>query len=169
MSWFDLAALVVVALAVFDGAKNGLLWAALETALLVATAAATRTLPSRVEPYVRKVADFSPDDLSGASHVVVFATTAAVLSGVLILLKPATRRRRFKRDGYVGGALGAVNGVAAALLVFAIVIWPARPSGAEESLAESRLLPTLQAAHDHGFAWLFPEYVPSRLAELRRP
>jgi len=169
MSWFDLAALVVVALAVFDGARNGLLWAALETVLVVGTAAATRTLSPHVEPYIRKVADFAPGDLVGAAHVAVFTTSAAGLTGVLILLKPATRRRCFERDGYVGGALGAVNGVTAALLVFAIVMWPERPHGGEESLASSRLLPTLQAAHDHGFAWLFPEYVPSRLSELRRP
>jgi uncharacterized membrane protein required for colicin V production len=169
MSWLDLAALVVVVLAAFDGAKNGLVWAALETVLVVATAAATRTLSPHVEPYVGKIADFAPENRAGAAHVVVLATTAAVLGGVLVLLKPATRGRRFARDGYFGGALGAVNGLFASLLVLSVVIWPARPVDVEDPLAKCRLVPAIEVAHGHGLAWFFPTYLPARLAELRRP
>jgi uncharacterized membrane protein required for colicin V production len=169
MSWFDLAALVVVALAVVDGARSGLLWAALETCVLVASALVARALSPGMEPYVRKVVELAPQDLRGTAHVVVFAVAALVLFGVLILVKPAIKRRRFRHDGVAGGALGAVNGTIAALLLFAIVIWPARRSDVEDSIAESRLVPTMRIAHDHGLAWLLPDYVPARLGELQRP
>jgi uncharacterized membrane protein required for colicin V production len=169
MSWFDLAALVVVALAVVDGARNGLLWAALETCVLVASALVARGLSSGVEPYVRKIVELTPQDLRGTAHVLVFVVSACVLFGVLILVKPAIRSRRFRHDGVAGGALGAVNGTLAAFLVFAIVIWPARRSDVEDSIAESRLVPVLRVAHEHGMAWLLPDYLPARLAELERP
>ncbi len=169
MSWFDLAALVVVALAVVDGARSGLLWAALETCVLVASATIARSTSSAMEPYIRKIVDLEPDDLRGAAHVAAFAASASVLFGVLILVKPATKRRRFRHDGVAGGALGIVNGTLAALLVFAIVIWPARRPGVEDSIAGSRLVPTMRVAHGHGFAWLLPDYVESRLGELQRP
>src|SRR6185503_3415535 len=76
MSWFDLAGLLVFALAVFDGARSGFAWAALELGLLLVVAVLTRGLAGEVEPYVGKVADLDPDDLRGASHVVVFALAA---------------------------------------------------------------------------------------------
>src|SRR5262245_17495975 len=121
MSWFDLAALVVIALAVVDGARSGLYWAALETCVLVASAAISRALAPGVEPYVRKVVELNREDLRGAAHVVVLAASACVLFGVAILVKPAIKRRRFQHDGVAGGILGAVNGTLAALLLFAVV------------------------------------------------
>jgi len=169
MTWLDLAALVLVAAAAFDGARGGLVWAALETFGIVLAAIASKSFAPHLEPYVAKVADLAPDHVAGAAYLVVFAATSAVVAGAVFLLKPATRRRRFRRDGWFGAALGVVNGVAVSLLFFAVAAGSARRASIEDALSTSRLAPTLAAVHDGGFAWLFPEHLPRRLDELRRP
>jgi uncharacterized membrane protein required for colicin V production len=170
MSWFDLGAVVLVALAAFDGARSGLVWALLETTLLVGAALAARGLHGPIEPYVQKVADFSADDLSCASHAVVFAVAACLLVGILILLHPASKRWRFARDAWFGGVVGALNGALGALLLFSVVIWCSpRQSAVEESIAESRLVPVLRASQESGLGAVLPEHVPDRLAQIRSP
>jgi colicin V production protein len=167
MSWFDLAGLLVLALAIFDGARSGLAWALLELALLCGVAVVTRGLAAGVEPYMGKVADLPPADLRSASHVLVFGVTSAILLGVLVLLHPASRRWRFRRDSWLGALVGGVNGLFAALLVFSIVLWAAPQPSYEDLLVESRLRPVLAGALESGLGPLFPEYTAERLTELR--
>ncbi len=169
MSWFDLAALGVVALALVDGARGGLVWAALVAVFVAAAALAARTAAPHVEPYVRKVADLSPDDVRGAAHSTVLALAALAAAGVLYLLKPATRRRRFNRDGIWGAALGLATGLVAVVVVFAVLLWPSRRTSAEDALAESRLVALTRAANEHGLARLLPDWTAERLDELRGP
>jgi len=169
MSWFDFGAVVVIALAVFDGARNGLVWALLEAVLLVIAALAARGLHAEIEPYVLKVADLGPDDLRAASHLIVFAAFAALFAGVLILVHPASRRWRFRHDAWFGGGLGFANGLCGALVLFSIAMWSHPRPSIEEALASSRLLPVLRSVHGSGLTALFPEQVPERLAELERP
>jgi hypothetical protein len=169
MSWFDFGAVVIVALAVFDGARSGLAWAALECALLVTAAIAARGLHGEVEPYVLKVADLGPDDLRAASHLIVFAAFAALFAGVLILVHPASRRWRFRHDAWFGGVLGFANGLCAALVLFSIAMWSRPRPAIEEALASSRLVPVLRSVHGSGLSGIFPEQVPERLEQLERP
>ena len=169
MSWFDLGALAVVALAVFDGARNGLVWALIEAILLLAAAILARVSHGHLEPYLLKIADLEPQDLHCASYLVVFVATGCVFVGALVLVHPASKRWRFRHDRWFGGALGGASGVFASLVIFSIVIWShPRPSG-EESLAESRLVPVLRTAADHGLAGVLPVHVPLRMTELERP
>ena len=169
MSWFDLGAVVVIALAVLDGAKSGVVWAALETALLVGAGLAAQGLRSHVEPYVSKVADLAPEDLHSAAFVVVFALSACMFFGVLILLHPASKRWRFKHDSWYGAVLGLANGALAALLLFSMAIWSTPRPTYEDAVAGSRLVPVLDWAYGHGGERMFPEHVPERLSPLRRP
>jgi hypothetical protein len=169
MSWFDFGAVVVIALAVFDGSRNGLAWAALESLLLVTAALAARALHAEIEPYVLKVADLSPEDLRAASHLTVFAAFVVLFAGVLVLLHPASRRWRCKHDGWFGAALGLANGLCAALVLFSIVMWSRPRPSIEEALAGSRLVPVLRSVQGCGLGGIFPEQVPERLEQLERP
>jgi hypothetical protein len=169
MTWFDVGALAVVALAAADGAWSGLAWSALETALLVLVALLARGLREGVEPYLRKVAELGPDDLSGAAHAVVFAVGAGVAIGALVLLHPASKRWRFAHDRWWGGFWGAVNGALASLLLFAMVLWPAPRQSCEQEVRESQLVPVLAAVHGTGLSGLFPGWTAARLAQVRSP
>lgn len=169
MSWFDFGALVIIVLAVVDGVTSGLAWALLETVLVVASALAARGLRVYVEPYVLKVADLGPEDAAGASHLVVFALLACAFVGVMFLLHPASRKWRFRRDRWFGGAVGAVNGLLVSLVLFALAVWSHPRPAYEEALAESRLVSVLDGASDRGLSGLFPEWVPERMGQLRRP
>jgi hypothetical protein len=167
MTWFDLGALAIVALAVVDGATSGFLWSLLESAFLVTTAMTARGLAVHAQPYVLKVADLGPDDLRSASHVAVFLPVASTFLGVLILLHPASRRWRFRRDAWLGGAWGAVNGIFGSTLLFSMAMW-STPRAWEEQLAASRLSPVLACAVDAGLAPLYPEPTVERLRQLER-
>jgi uncharacterized membrane protein required for colicin V production len=169
MSWFDLAALVVIVFAVLDGARSGLAWASLQTAMLLGAALVARGVAGRAEPYLLKLVDLGPEDLRSAAHVVVFALTACMLFGVLILLHPASKRWRFKHDRWFGGVLGAVNGALASLLLFSMAIWSSPRPSVEDAIASSRLVPVLRCAHENGFSWLFDERLGERLTQLQRP
>lgn len=169
MSWFDLGALFVVALAVLDGACNGLAWAALELALLLAAAFAARGLGSHVEPYLLKIADLAPDEVQSASHLTVFLAFAGVFAGILFLLHPASKRWRFRHDRWFGGVVGFATGTLGALLLFSIAMWSSPRTSVEESLAESRLLAVLKSARGNGLSGLFPQHVAGRVPQLERP
>lgn len=169
MSWFDLGALVIIALAVADGARSGLAWAALESLAVTGTALLARAVHTPAEPYLAKIADLGTEDMHCASHAVMLALLGAAVIGVMILLHPASRRWRFKRDGWFGGVLGAVNGLVAALILFSTFLWWRPRPDAEESLAGSRLLPVLGVATDQGLAPLFPDCVPQRLHDFEHP
>jgi hypothetical protein len=169
MTWYDLGALVVVALAVLDGARSGLAWASAELAAILGVALAARALHAQIEPYLLKVADVAPDDRAGATHAIVFSALGALVIGVMILLHPASRRWRFRHDGWYGGALGALNGLLAALLVFSILLWSAPRPAVEETLAESRLSSALRVAEEARLGPLFPDRLPRRLVQLERP
>lgn len=169
MSWFDLAALVVVGLAITDGARSGLAWAALESLAVTGTALLARAIHTPAEPYLAKIADLAERDMHCASHAVALVLLGSVVTGVMILLHPASRRWRFERDGWFGAALGAVNGLLAALVIFSTVLWWRPRPDAEESLASSRLLSVLRLASDEGLGPLFPDHVPERLHDFERP
>jgi colicin V production protein len=169
MSWFDLGALVVVALAVADGARSGLAWAALESLAVAGTALLARAAHTPAEPYLAKITDLPDGDMHCASHVVVLALLGCAVTGVMILLHPASRRWRFKRDGWFGAALGVLNGLVAALVLFSTMLWWRPRPDAEETLASTRLLAVLRVATDQGLAPLFPEHVPGRLRDFERP
>lgn len=169
MTWYDLGALALVALAVLDGARSGLAWAATELAFLVAAAATARAVHAHAEPYLLKVVDVAPEDRAGATHAIAFGTLAAVAAGVLILLHPASKRWRFKHDAWYGGALGAANGSLLALVVFSILLWSSPRPSVEESLAESALAHTLRATEGPALAPLLPDRLPRRLEQLERP
>ena len=169
MSWFDLGALVVIALAVTDGAKSGLAWAALESVAVVGTALLARAVHGPSEPYLAKLADLPDGDMHCASHIVALTLLGCTVTGVMILLHPASRRWRFERDAWFGAALGVVNGLLASLVIFSTVLWWRPRPDAEETLAGSRLTAVLQVATDRGLAPLFPEHVPGRLHDFERP
>ena len=168
MSWFDLAALVLVTLAVVDGARSGLAWAGLESLAVAGTALLARAVHTPAEPYLAKIADLSERDMHCASHLVALVLLGVTVTGVMILLHPASRRWRFKRDGWFGGALGALNGLLAALVIFSTVLWWRPRPDAEDSLAGSHLLGLLRTASDQGLAPLFPEHVPERLRDFEQ-
>lgn len=169
MSWFDLGAILVVALAVFDGAFNGFAWAALEAALLVAAALAARGLGSHVEPYLLKIADLAPDELRSASYLTVFLAFAGLFAGILILIHPASKRWRFRHDRWLGGVLAFGTGTLGALVLFSIAMWSRPRPAVEDALAESRLLGVLKAAKENGMGGLLPQHVGDRVSQLERP
>ncbi len=167
MSWFDLGAFVIVGLALVDGVWAGFLFALLETALVVAAAAAAHSLAPAVEPYLVKLVDVAPEDLPGAAHLATLATLLVLVAGVLVLLRPASRRWRFAHDRWLGGAVGAVNGLLLALLLFSVAMWSSPRVGGESTLAESRLLSVLSGAMHSGLHGLFPSHADARVEELR--
>lgn len=170
MTWFDLAAIALVALAVLDGARSGLAWALLELFAIAAAALAARWLAPHGEQIVAKIVDLaSEEDLHGASHASVLALLGLATAGVLILLHPASRRWRFSHDRWPGGVLGAVNGLLVALLLFSVVAWSRPRPSCEEALNQSRLVPVLRAVSDAGLSALFPAHLPARLQQLRGP
>ena len=168
MSWFDAAAVVVVALAILDGVMSGLAWAVVELALLVGAALAARALGGPAQPYVLKFADLSPEEAPWAAHAAVFALSACMLLGLAVLVHPLWKRWRFRRDRWLGALLGVGTGVVASLVLFAIALW-ATPRPYEESLRASRLVQALAAAADSPLRGLFPTGLPARLEELREP
>ncbi len=169
MSWFDLGAVLVVALAVFDGARNGLAWAALEAALLVTAALGARGLGPHAEPYLLKIADLPADELRSTAHLTVFLAFAAAFGGILFLIHPASKRWRFRHDRWFGGTLGLATGTLGSLLLFSIVMWSRPRLAVEDALAESRLLAVLRTAKDNGMAGLLPVHVTERVVQLERP
>lgn len=170
MTWFDLAALALIALAVFDGARSGLAWAVLELGAIAAAALAARWLAPHSEQIVAKIVDLaSEEDLHGASHAVVFTLLALATAGVLVLVHPASRRWRFSHDRWPGAVVGAMNGLLVALLVFAVVAWPRPRPSYEEALNQSRLVPVLRTVSESGLSALFPAHLPARLQQLRGP
>lgn len=166
MSWIDVAALVVVAIAVYDGAKSGLAWALLETLVLAGGACAAAAIRPHAEPYVLKIAALGPRELPWITHAVMFALCACSLFGLLLLVHPATKKWRFKQDRWFGGAVGFVNGVAAALVVTTLVGGLASGAVADEF----RTSRTARAAHGvaESVPSAFPDGAAARLAELTR-
>lgn len=165
MSWFDVAALVVVALAVLDGATSGLAWAALETLVLVGSAAAARALRPVAEPYLDKIAALPPTDLPWVTHLLVFALCACSLFGVLLLVHPAAKKWRFAKDRWWGGALGVLNGCLAAVLVTASVMAATAPAWEAEARG-SAVVRFVGSLSDGPLAPLFPEHAPARARQL---
>ena len=169
MSWFDLGALVVLALAIVDGARSGLAWAALETLAVAGTALLARAVNTPAEPYLAKIADLPDRDMHCASHLVALVLLGGTVTGVMILLHPASRRWRFKKDEWFGGVLGALNGLVASLVIFSTLLWWSPRPSAEETIGGSRLLAFLRVASDRGLAPLFPDHVPERLHDFEHP
>jgi uncharacterized membrane protein required for colicin V production len=168
MTWFEIGALVVIALAVLDGLVSGFVWAVLELCVLVGAALAARALRTTAEPYMLKVAALSPEHLPWATHVVLFVLTALLLFGVLLLVHPATKRWRFRGDRVFGAVLGMFTGVLACLVLVSVALW-ATPAAHQDTLRESPLTRSLGAAFELGLAPLFPEPAPERLERLSAP
>lgn len=168
MSWFDLGALVLTLLAAVDGATSGLAWAAMETAVLLGSAAAARALAPGAEPYVFKATDLPAHDLPWVTHVVVFAVCAGSMFGLLLLAHPAAKKWRFRRDAWAGGALGVVNGALASLLIFAVTIGTTHGAWEEEA-HRSRMLPVVASLTATPVAAVLPPYAPARAAALSEP
>lgn len=167
MSWFDIAAVVVILLAVFDGAKSGLAWALLEFAVFVGSAIAARAVRPHAEAYVFKIANLPPQDLPWVTHLAVFALCACTLFGVLTLVHPAARKWRFKNDRWFGGAVGLLNGCVASVVVCGMLLAPTEPAW-EAELKPSVLLRAVAAVADSPAAGLLPESAAARSAALLR-
>lgn len=168
MTWFDLGALAIVALAAFDGARCGPAWALVELLLLVAAATVTGLLRPFVEPYLQKMVVVPQADAPWITHAVVFVLCAILFAVLAVLLQPLTRRWRFRHDGWLGGVLGAVTGAVAALVLFSISVWSS-PRPYEEQLAPSLTGTALVHAFDAGLAPLFPSHLGYRVDDLRHP
>ena len=168
MTWFDLGALAIVALAAADGARCGFAWAVLELTMLVAVAALTGLLRPFAEPYIHKMVVLPQTEAPWITHAVVFAACAALFVGLAILLQPLTRRWRFKHDAWPGGLLGGVTGAVAALVLFSLAVW-ATPRPYEAQLAPSHTGALLVRAVDAGLMPLFPSHLSYRLEDLRTP
>src|SRR6185503_10897405 len=165
MSWFDAGALVVVVLAVLDGATSGFAWALAESVVLVGSAFAARALREGAEPYVEKITALPATDLPWVTHLLVFAACASVLFGLLLLVHPAVKRWRFRRDGWLGGFLGLANGAFAAVLLFSMVMAATAPSGEREARASVLVRPVASLAAGPAGA-LLPQHATSRAQEL---
>ncbi len=165
MSWFDLGALLLCALAVVDGARSGLAWSVVETALLALAAVLTTLLRPLAEPYVSKIATLGPEDLLWVTHAALFALIACMLMGVAYLLHPLSKRLRFRWDDWTGGTFGVVSGLLAAVILFSMTLWHS-PRPYEEQLSPSVLISLLDSAQGCGLELLFPDGSVARVAEL---
>lgn len=162
MSWFDAAALVVIALAILDGATSGLAWAALETAVLVGSALLARALRPHAEPYVAKV--IGPAD-PWVTHLLAFAGCACCLFGVLLLVHPYAKKWRFRRDRWFGGSVGLLNGALASAMVFAMAMAASGPAWESEARS-SVLVPVVRSISGGPLAALLPDHAGPRARQL---
>jgi uncharacterized membrane protein required for colicin V production len=165
MSWFDVAALVVVVLAVLDGATSGFAWAVMELVVLLGSAAAARALRPHAEPYLQKIAALPPSDLPWVTHLLVFALCACSLFGVLLLVHPAAKKWRFRNDRWFGGALGLLNGCLAAVLVSSMVIAATDPAWEAEARS-SRVVRVVGSLAAGPASVLLPEHAAGRSRQL---
>lgn len=165
MTWFDAGALALVALAIADGATSGPVWAACETFVLGGSGALARSLCGPAEPYVGKIADAGPSDLPWITHAVLFGAIAALGFGVLILVHPMTKDVRFRRDAWVGAAVGLWNGLFAAALIGAVVL-TGTPRSYDADLSGSVLLRVVRSADAAGLGGTLPEHTAARATEL---
>jgi quinol-cytochrome oxidoreductase complex cytochrome b subunit len=168
VTWFDLGALAIVALAAVDGARCGLAWSVTELVLVLAAAAVTGLLRPFAEPYLQKVVVVPQTDAPWFTHLIVFACTAALFIGVAVLLQPLTKRWRFAHDGWPGAAVGTVTGTVAALVLFSLAVWNS-PRPYESQLAPSHTAVVLVRAYESGLAPLFPSHLSHRIEDLRTP
>jgi uncharacterized membrane protein required for colicin V production len=168
VTWFDLGALAIIALAIVDGARSGLAWSVAELLLVLGTATLTALLRPLVEPYVGKVFEIAQTDLPWATHAIVFVTLALGSAGIAYLIHPLVRRWRFDHDPWPGGVVGAVSGCTLALVLFAMAAWSG-PRAYEEQLKTSRTTWLLIETWETGATLLFPEPLGHRLEDLRTP
>ena len=166
MSWFDIGALVVVLLAVLDGATSGFAWAGLEAVVLLGSALASRLLRDHAAPYVSKVAALPAADLPWVTHLILFALSACSLFGILMLVHPAAKKWRFRNDRWFGGAMGLVNGGLAAIFIFAMTM-AATDKAWEDQARTSRLLHVVDGLSRTPAAGLLPDHVQERAARLQ--
>ncbi|MCE9637884.1 MAG: CvpA family protein [Planctomycetes bacterium] len=167
MSWFDIGALVVVLLAVWDGAKSGLAWALMELSVFVGSALIAGAVRPHAEAYVFKIANLPPQDLPWVTHLAVFALCACTLFGILTLIHPAARKWRFKNDRWFGGAVGLMNGVVASVVVCGMLLAPTEKGWVDE-LKPSMLLRAVAATADSPAEVLLPASALSRSSALLR-
>lgn len=166
MNWFDVAALVLIALTVFDGWSGGFGWAILQTCMLVLTSVAAKGLRPHAEQYVLKVANLPADELPWVTHLVVFAFAGCSAYGLLLLLHPATKKWRFPRDKWIGAAVGLLNGALATILIGSIVM-ASTPQSYDAELRDSHAIRAADAVWKSGAGAPFmPEHVPVRAIQL---
>lgn len=165
MTWFEVGALIVITLAVLDGAVSGLVWALLELALLAGAAWLTGALRPGVEPYMEKVVDIAPPDLSWVTHVFVFTVVAVLLIGLLFLVHPTSKRWRFRHDRWLGGIVALANGALASLLLLSAAVW-CSPRSYDDALRASTTVDVLREATHGRLSALFPPDLDLRLARL---
>jgi drug/metabolite transporter (DMT)-like permease len=166
MNWFDFAAVLLVILAIADGATSGFGWAILETCMLFGTAVAAKALRPYSEEYVLKVVSLSPTEVPWITHLVVFALCGCSLFGLLLLLHPTTKKWRFPRDRWFGAAIGVLNGVLAAIFLGAIVMGSS-PQTYDAALRDSHAMQSVASVWRSGAGAPFmPEHVASRTTQL---
>jgi hypothetical protein len=166
MNWFDVAALALILLTIFDGWSSGFGWAILETCMLFGTAVAAKALRPLAEPYVLKVANLPADELPWVTHLVVFAFAGCSFYGLLLLLHPVTKKWRFPKDKWAGAAVGIVNGLLASILIGAIVM-ASTPQTYDAELRDSVTMQAAAAVWKSGAGAPFlPDHVPVRAVQL---
>jgi len=165
MTWIEVGAFVVIALAVVDGAYSGFVWAVLELTLLAIAALLTGALSPHVEDYMIKAVDVGPPDLAWVTHTTVFAMVAVTLLGALFLLHPTTERWRFRHDRWLGGVTALATGLLATFLAVALATW-ITPRSYDDVLKGSVVVDGLQWISDGSLSHLFPPDLHPRLAAL---
>jgi uncharacterized membrane protein required for colicin V production len=170
---FDLVVLALIGVGGVLGLIRGTLREALGLVHLLAAGGLALAFSDEARTLVQKVADLPADDRSDlipwtAGFLLLFVFGF----GLLLLLRPLTKRLRFPGDRIPGFVLGAARSAVLVLCLLPLVLWIAPDSGSiADRISESRALPAAERASRTGAGRLLvPAAYTGMLARrLREP
>jgi uncharacterized membrane protein required for colicin V production len=162
---FDLAVLAVLALGGVLGLVRGTIREAVGLVHVLAAGGLALAFSHEARGLVLKIADLPADHRSD-----LIPWTAAFLllfllgSGLLLLLRPLTRRLRFPGDRLPGLVLGAARSAVLVFSLLPLVLWIAPDSGRfAGKIADSRAVPAAERASRTGAGRLL---VPAAFTDM---